>query len=234
MLSDAVDEDDTATQTDGEPRSHGASAHEMHHRYFGRDVIGLLHLDLFRARDLVFVVALTYATLAVAFPVTSPKWQIVFASVNALAWRIFHSLVLGCVLRWQSDSKWFVRHFLKHTAYDSNDGPVRSAFDSWKFLYNTSSVMVHSACSDPTDALIGSASFAALAWRCFLASDRWTLGNEILRYVFGLVRRRRAGQSDAAVSHRTAHLDGHLDLRGPRRARMVLRGLCARVTARQG
>ena len=121
------------------------SIHDLNTRYLYKDVIIFHNLDLLRARDLVFVVALVYATLAIAFPVTSPSWQLHFAFTNALAWRLFYSLGLGGILRAQSQTKWMTRHFLKHYTYETDDGAVRAAFHSFKFAYNFSSVMVYSA-----------------------------------------------------------------------------------------
>lgn len=67
--------------------------------------------------------------------------QIALAFVNALSWRIFHTFGLGLALKYQSEKKWIVRHFLKHYHYEADGEPVQDAFSNWKATYNLSLCM---------------------------------------------------------------------------------------------
>lgn len=65
---------------------------------------------------------------------------------HAFAWCLFHSFGLGLLLRAQSESKFLVRHFLKHYHYPRNDngkGALYEAFSNWKSIYNMSMCMTY-------------------------------------------------------------------------------------------
>ena len=66
--------------------------------------------------------------------------------IHALTWCLLHSFGLGLLLRSQSESKFMVRHFLKHYHYPRNDGgkgAVLEAFSNWKSIYNLSMCMTY-------------------------------------------------------------------------------------------
>lgn len=70
--------------------------------------------------------------------------------MHAFLWRIYHTFVLGWILKAQSDSKFLVRHFLKHYHYSSSNlesgrGAVQEAFSNFKGLYNLAMCMTYSA-----------------------------------------------------------------------------------------
>ena len=82
--------------------------------------------------------------------------------VHAACWRIYYSVILGLILKAQSDSKWVVRHFLEHYHYaplsltDSPkgsgdrgviEGAIKEAFENWKGMYNLGMVMCYRAFS---------------------------------------------------------------------------------------
>lgn len=92
-------------------------------------------------RDLAFALLAFYGSLAMILPPMSRNKQIGLAFANALAWRVFHTFGLGLALKAQSESKWIVRHFLKHYHYEGSAGPVEDAFDNWKATYNLSLCM---------------------------------------------------------------------------------------------
>jgi phosphatidylethanolamine N-methyltransferase len=80
--------------------------------------------------------------------------------MHALVWRIFHSFVLGAILKAQSQSKWLVRHFVEvgwilfighatilmaqimtqtyHYEHGREDAALEEAFTSWKQIYTMS------------------------------------------------------------------------------------------------
>ena len=66
--------------------------------------------------------------------------------LHAIAWRCFHSFGLGYLLKAQSQSKYLVRHFLKHYYYPTGEGEtgaVKDAFNNWKEMYNLSTCMIY-------------------------------------------------------------------------------------------
>jgi phosphatidylethanolamine N-methyltransferase len=156
------------------PRRKITNLHDLHHKLFRKDTVVYKNLDLLRGTDFLLVVCGLYAVVPLALPATmGPKTRLALYFTNALAWRVFHSGVLGLLLKAQSESKWMVRHFLKHYNYDDPSEAVFEAFGSFKTIYNASLVMVYS-------------SFALLCWKCYapLGGD-WTVGTDLLRHTLG-------------------------------------------------
>lgn len=90
----------------------------------------------------------TYTIVLMFLPPLSTSGQLTLHFVHALLWRIYHTFFLGFVLKAQSESKYLVRHFLKHYYYPENDtgrGAVMEAFNNWKSLYNLSMCMTYGA-----------------------------------------------------------------------------------------
>ncbi|KAI9452303.1 phosphatidylethanolamine N-methyltransferase [Lactarius psammicola] len=159
-------------QRSSSPLSH----HDLRNKYFRRDTIFIFHLDVFRAQDLMLLLAMAYPFLTVVLPtpwLTSAGLH--FA--HALAWMLFHTLGLGLVLQAQSSRKFLVRHFLKHYHYPARDGSrgaVREAFASWKAVYNLSMCMSYVSCF-------------GLVWKTYELPPAWITGNELLRHILGSV-----------------------------------------------
>ena len=89
---------------------------------------------------------MAYAGSLMFLPSLSSPAVLTLHFVHALAWCGFHCIGLGLVLRAQSQSKFLVRHFLKHYHYPHNDrgqGAVHEAFQNWKQIYNTSMCMTY-------------------------------------------------------------------------------------------
>ncbi len=107
----------------------------------GKELVGLMNFDPFRSGDLLLAILLGYLAL-VAFFLDAPDW---FLAVHFVAWRIFHTVGLGWVLREQSATKRWT-----HVHHRS----PREAFEHWKRLYNTSFTMT-------------TGSYVVLAWRLF-------------------------------------------------------------------
>lgn len=150
--------------------------HDLHHRIFRKDTVVFRNLDLMRANDFLLLVGSLYALFPLLLPSLGPRARLTLLFLNALAWRTFHSFGLGVALSRQSESKWIVRHFLKHYHYAQPQDAVFEAFAHWKVVYNTSLVMTYISSS-------------ALAWNCYtpIGHPDWTVGPELLRHTLGLL-----------------------------------------------
>lgn len=90
---------------------------------------------------LFYLAAMTFMTP------NTPKIQALFV-INAVGWRIWHTVGIGAILVGQSQNKLWVRHFLKF-------GETREdAWRQWKGIYYVSLCMVH-------------ASLIAAAWKLY-------------------------------------------------------------------
>ena len=75
-----------------------------------------------------------------------PTSSLTLHFVHAITWCLFQSFGLGVLLRAQSQSKFLVRHYLKHYHYPQHDrgqGAVHEAFQNWKTIYNLSMCMTY-------------------------------------------------------------------------------------------
>ncbi|KDE02615.1 hypothetical protein MVLG_06845 [Microbotryum lychnidis-dioicae p1A1 Lamole] len=150
-----------------------ATRHDLDNHYFRNDLLIFKNLDVFRNRDLAFLLVVFYGAVVVFMPPLCPQAQISLACMHTLAWRCFHSFGLGSALKAQSERKWIVRHFLKHYHYEVEGEAVDDAFKNWKATYNMSLCMSY-------------ASFGALAWQCYSLPVDWTVGAQLVRHVLGI------------------------------------------------
>ncbi|CAE6441284.1 unnamed protein product [Rhizoctonia solani] len=152
-------------------RNKSTSKHDLLSRYFRKDVVGLKNIDLLRASDLKIVLLTLYIFLPSILPNTTATYFI-----HALTWRIFHSFVLGGILKAQSTSKWLVRHFVERYYYEHGreDGALEEAFTSWKQIYTMSLYGTYT-------------SFALLAWKTYTPPTEWTAGDQLLRHTLGVL-----------------------------------------------
>jgi len=108
---------------------------------------------MIRATDFSLVILLLYS-LSTLVPPLPHRLGLTMHLLHALSWRMFHSFGLGLLLRAQSKCKWFVRHYLKHYHYPSDEaggmqkeGVVKrateEAFRNWQVVYNISLVMTY-------------------------------------------------------------------------------------------
>lgn len=173
--NDAIKQHLSSTRSGRKPRP-VKTLHDLHHRIFRKDTVGFRNLDLMRAHDFLLVIAASYAFFPLILPSLGFHPRITLLFLNSLAWRTFHSFGLGVALSRQSESKWIVRHFLKHYHYSQPQDAVFEAFSHWKVIYNTSLVMTY-------------ISFGALAWNCYtpIGHPDWTVGPELLRHTLGLL-----------------------------------------------
>ncbi|PWN24981.1 hypothetical protein BDZ90DRAFT_234589 [Jaminaea rosea] len=162
------------TYADGRASRRITNLHDLHHKLFRKDVVVYKNLDPLRGSDFLLIVAGLYAIVPLLVPSNlGPRSTLALYFLNALAWRLFHSGGLGLLLRAQSESKWMVRHFLKHYNYDDPSDAVFESFASFKTIYNASLVMVYT-------------SFGLLCWRCYApVGTDWTVGTDLLRHTLG-------------------------------------------------
>lgn len=139
----------------------------MYNTYFRRDLIVFKNFDIFRSNDIFVALIIFYATLVpLLISNTGPRFMTFMMVIQALLWRVFHSYVLGAVLKQQSDNKFYTKHFIKH------GGTVQDAFQSWKSIFNLSNSMTY-------------ATFFLAAFKMYSIPDDWTIGTVLLRHVLG-------------------------------------------------
>ncbi|GAA5997036.1 hypothetical protein JCM5350_002714 [Sporobolomyces pararoseus] len=152
------------------------SRHDLDNVYFKKDLLIFKNFDAFRTRDLLFGLLLFYSVvpwfLPTSFLTSSKTSTIVLLSVNALLWRLFHTVILGLALKKQSEKNWIVRHFLKHYHYEERGEAIRDAWENWKILYNSSLIMTY-------------ASFLVLAFKCYSIPKDWNFTSELVRHTLG-------------------------------------------------
>lgn len=180
-IDTAIDSGNSDEEVEAEPqprkiRRNTTSKHDLDNRYFQKDVVIFHNFDFCRAQDLGFALVLIYCSVLFLLPLATPRSRLLLACANAIFWRCFHSFGLGLALKYQSESRWLVRHFRKHYYYEDESavGPVDQAFANWTAVYNFSLMMVY-------------LSFALLAWLCARVPSGWTVGSEALRYTAGLL-----------------------------------------------
>ncbi|KAI8373027.1 phospholipid methyltransferase-domain-containing protein [Radiomyces spectabilis] len=144
---------------------YSTSGRQFSNQYFRRDLIMFKNFDFFRPTDLASALVMLYS-LALPFLMSGRK-AVVFAVLQAFAWRIFHTYGLGWILRAQSTNKYFTRHFVKW------GGGTQEAFQNWKSLYNLSLCMTY-------------ITFCAACWKLYSLPEHWTYGTTLLRHTLGL------------------------------------------------
>ncbi|KAI5119700.1 hypothetical protein M0805_003584 [Coniferiporia weirii] len=151
--------------------------HDLFNRYFRKDLILFHNFDLLRAPDFMMCLVIAYAVVFAILPTPSTRTALALHFTHALLWRLYHTFVLGSLLKAQSNSRFLVRHFLKHYHYsdsslESGRGAVQEAFTNWKALYNLSMCMTYT-------------SFIGLAWKTYEFPLEWIAGNQLLRHTLG-------------------------------------------------
>jgi phosphatidylethanolamine N-methyltransferase len=118
---------------------------EVMRAYFGRDLVVLRNVDLFRSGDMLsFILAAQSILIALYFGKDALKYLV----VQAMFWRLFHTGLLGLMLHLQSTKNRWNRHFIKH-----GDG-VKQGFEQWKIIFNASMAMMY-------------VSFWMVVWQCY-------------------------------------------------------------------
>jgi len=144
----------------------------------------------------MLLLAMFYPLVSVLLPVLSVKTTVALHFTHAFSWALFHCFGLGFVLKAQGETKFLVRHYLKHYHYpqrDGSKGAVREAFANWKVFYNLSVCMTYSKrfvlwfFSFSVFIALCIASFFGLVWKTYSIPSDWTVGNELLRHTLGAV-----------------------------------------------
>jgi phosphatidylethanolamine N-methyltransferase len=133
------------------PAAAANSQHDLLARYFRKDAIVLHNVDLLRTSDLQLVLLVAYPLAFTSIPSTlSSSTTLYLYALHALGWLLWQTFGLGVLLKAQSESKFLVRHFLKHYHYPAGEGAgkgaVAEAFANWKQLYNLSMCMTYGEC----------------------------------------------------------------------------------------
>ncbi|EPB92570.1 hypothetical protein HMPREF1544_00583 [Mucor circinelloides 1006PhL] len=158
IVSESLDDDATTLIKSALSTNHYSN-------YFRRDLIVFKNFDLCQSSDLASGLVMAYA--AVTPFLVQGKWGTIYAVLQAIFWRLFHSAGLGWLLYAQSKNKFFTRHFVKW------GGGVDEAFQNWKSIYNLSSCMTY-------------VSFITLCLKLYTLPSDWTYGMTLLRHTLGL------------------------------------------------
>lgn len=170
---DTKPHDTPTTKIEGYPHSPN-NMHDLEHKYFSRDLIIFKNFDIFRSSDFATALVVAYAVVGSYMPNFSYRTSLALHVCHVLAWRMFHSVGLGCLLKAQSGNKYLIKHYLKYYAHVNANEAKRSAFDSWKRVYNLSLIMVY-------------VSFVGLALKTYTLPHQWTVGTELLKHVVGIL-----------------------------------------------
>src|SRR5215471_7312023 len=132
-----------------------------------RDLIVFHNFDPCRSADLSLIVIIFY-TLSTFILTRGVAWGQTFIVVQAVAWRLLHSVGLGIILKAQSSDKLWTKHFIKH-----GSTPLE-AWSQWKSIYNTTLCLTYVSF------------FLACLQNYHLPSD-WTRGTVLLRHTLGFL-----------------------------------------------
>ena len=130
------------------------------------NLIGLQNTDFHRTIDVTVLLFQFYLFSFAAMTPSTSLFQTFFVA-NAVVWRLWYSVGIGCVLDRQSNKKKWTRHFIKYG--DS----AEEAWRQWKSLYHLSMTMCH-------------ASFICAAWKMYSSPPDWNYGLVFLRHVIGV------------------------------------------------
>ncbi|CAG8089175.1 unnamed protein product [Penicillium salamii] len=129
------------------------------------NLLGLHNLDLHRTTDSSIMLVQLLVFSITALTPSTPFYQFLFA-VLAVASRIWYSVGIGYLLRNQSNSKSWTRHFVKY-----GDTPYE-AWNQWKGTYHLSMVLCYS-------------SFIAAVWKMYTFPADWGYGLVLFRHILG-------------------------------------------------
>jgi phosphatidylethanolamine N-methyltransferase len=132
-----------------------------------RDLIVFHNFDPFRSADLSLLVIVFYTVMTLVLT-RGVSWGPTYIVIQAVAWRLLHSVGLGLVLMTQSSDKLWTKHFIKHGS------TPWEAWSQWKSIYNTSLCLTYVSF------------FLACLQNYRLPSD-WTYGTVLLRHTLGFL-----------------------------------------------
>lgn len=129
------------------------------------NLLGLHNLDLYRTTDSSIMLVQLLVFSITALTPSTPDYQLLFVLL-ATASRIWYSVGIGYLLRNQSNTKSWTRHFVKY-----GDTP-QEAWNQWKGTYHLSMVLCYS-------------SFIAAVWKMYNFPADWGYGLVLFRHVLG-------------------------------------------------
>ncbi|KAI5290717.1 phosphatidylethanolamine N-methyltransferase, partial [Ascosphaera acerosa] len=124
-------------------------------------------VDLHHKLDFCTILVHVYFFAFTHVTPSTPAWQAAFV-VHAAVWRLWLSVGLGQILRQQSQSKSWTRHFVKI-------GETRQdAWREWRAVYHLSSTLTYHA-------------FIAACWKFYSVPQDWHHGFVLFRHVIGML-----------------------------------------------
>jgi len=132
-----------------------------------RDLIVFHNFDSFRSADLNLLVIVFYTLMTLIFS-RGVSWGPTFIVLQAVVWRLLHSVGLGLILITQSSDKLWTKHFIKHGS------TPWEAWSQWKSIYNTSLCLTY-------------VSFFLACLQNYRLPDNWTYGTVLLRHTLGFL-----------------------------------------------
>ncbi|KAI5287714.1 phosphatidylethanolamine N-methyltransferase [Ascosphaera aggregata] len=127
--------------------------------------LGPYGVDLHRKTDFCTILVHTFFFILTHVTPSSPIYQFSFV-LHAAVWRLWLAFGVGHILREQSQSKRWTRHFLKY-------GETREeAWKQWKGTYHLSSTLTYHA-------------FIAASWKMYTFPGNWNHGFALFRHVIG-------------------------------------------------
>jgi phosphatidylethanolamine N-methyltransferase len=115
--------------------------------------------------SLLVIVLYTISTLFLSQGVS---WGGTFIVLQALVWRLLHSVGLGILLSVQSSDKLWTKHFIKHGS------TPWEAWSQWKSIYNTSLCLTY-------------VTFFLACVQTYRLPENWTVGTTLLRHTLGIL-----------------------------------------------
>ncbi|KAJ5250123.1 hypothetical protein N7489_000533 [Penicillium chrysogenum] len=129
------------------------------------NLLGLHNLDLYRTTDSSIMLVQLLVFSITALTPSTPWYQLLFVVLAAIS-RIWYSVGIGYILRNQSNTKSWTRHFVKY-----GDTP-QEAWNQWKGTYHLSMILCYS-------------SFIAAVWKMYTFPADWGYGLVLFRHVLG-------------------------------------------------
>lgn len=130
------------------------------------NLVGIKNFDSHRVADVAVILLASYCTILAVTTPSTPLYQVIFV-IQAVAWRLWYTLGMGIVLKHQSNSKTWTRHFIKWGE------STEEAWRQWKGMYHMSMCMCW-------------VSFVTASYKVYSTPEDWAYGLVLLRHVVGV------------------------------------------------
>ena len=144
---------------------HGQRLNQKYSPSSTHNLGGVTNVDLYRVADYAVILLLAYTCVFTTTTATNDLIQNLFF-LHAVAWRVWYHLGLGYILRAQSESKLWTRHFVK---YGESEG---EGWRQWKGMCHLSMIMCY-------------ASTVAAAWKMYAVPESWSDDWIVLKHILG-------------------------------------------------